>query len=153
MVQGLAFTSGALRAMIVLGVNFLGWTLMNHPLPWVELLVHGNTTYGSRWILQVQPTKQNYGLFRAPARRRKIQMIVFLHGSRGLALTSGALRAMIVLGVNFLGWTLMNHPLPWVELWVHGNTTYGSRWILQVQPTKRGPADFFARQRAMRMHK
>ena len=36
----------------------------------------------------------------------------------------------------------MNHPLPWVELLVHRNTTYGSRWILQVQPTTRDPENF-----------
>ena len=64
-----------------LGVNSLGWTLMNHPLPWVELLGHGNTTYGSRWILQVPPTESEHFGYFARQRAGEIQMTVLLLGS------------------------------------------------------------------------
>src|SRR6185369_17746983 len=102
MVQGLAFTSGALRAMSVLGVNFLGWTLMNHPLPWVELLVHGNTTYGSRWILQVQPTRRGPADFpRASAPEENSDDCVPARSRARIYLRRAA--RVIVLGVNFLG--------------------------------------------------
>src|SRR2546427_78429 len=67
----------------------------------------GNTTHGSEWIVQVQPTK----------RRLETHLVNPTHGSGW------------IVQVQPTG----EGPIPLLS----SNPTHGSGWIVQVQPTKR----------------